>query len=122
MEELIEYGDVDIQWGNHDISWMGAACGNRVLIANVVRMGISYNNFDCLEDGYGINLRPLSDFASEVYRDDLCERFLPKVLDENVYDKVAKSLSAKMHKADGYYPAKTYWPDGAPSSRISYGR
>ena len=61
--------------------------------------GISYNNFDCLEDGYGINLRPLSDFASEVYRDDLCERFLPKVLDENVYDKVAKSLSAKMHKA-----------------------
>ena len=72
---------------------------NRVLIANVVRMGISYNNFDCLEDGYGINLRPLSDFASEVYRDDLCERFLPKVLDENVYDKVAKSLSAKMHKA-----------------------
>ena len=99
MEELIEYGDVDIQWGNHDISWMGAACGNRVLIANVVRMGISYNNFDCLEDGYGINLRPLSDFASEVYRDDLCERFLPKVLDENVYDKVAKSLSAKMHKA-----------------------
>lgn len=56
MEELIEYGDVDIQWGNHDISWMGAACGNRVLIANVVRMGISYNNFDCLEDGYGINL------------------------------------------------------------------
>ena len=99
MEDLIEYGDVDIQWGNHDISWMGAACGNRILIANVVRMGISYNNFDCLEDGYGINLRPLSDFASVAYRDDPCERFQPKVLDENVYDKVATSLSAKMHKA-----------------------
>ena len=99
MDKLMSYHSVDIQWGNHDISWMGAACGNRVLIANVVRMGISYNNFDCLEDGYGINLRPLSDFASEVYRDDLCECFLPKVLDENVYDKVAKSLSAKMHKA-----------------------
>ena len=99
MDCIMKTANVDIQWGNHDISWMGAACGNRVLIANVVRMGISYNNFDCLEDGYGINLRPLSDFASEVYRDDLCERFLPKVLDENVYDKVAKSLSAKMHKA-----------------------
>ena len=54
MEELIEYGDVDIQWGNHDISWMGAACGNRVLIANVVRMGISYNNFDCLNNAASI--------------------------------------------------------------------
>lgn len=99
MEDLIEYADVDIQWGNHDISWMGAACGNRILVANVVRMAISYNNFDCLEDGYGINLRPLSDFAAEVYRDDPCERFYPKVLDENVYDKVTKSVSAKMHKA-----------------------
>lgn len=99
MEDLIAYQDVDIQWGNHDISWMGAACGNEILIANVVRMGISYNNFDCLEDGYGINLRPLSDFASKAYRDDPCERFFPKVLDENVYDQVTQSLSAKMHKA-----------------------
>ncbi len=99
MEKLIEYGDVDIQWGNHDISWMGAACGNRILIANVVRIGISYNNFDCLEDGYGINLRSLSDFASVAYRDDPCERFQPTILDENVYDKVAINLSSKMHKA-----------------------
>lgn len=99
MEDLIACDDVDIQWGNHDISWMGAACGNQVLVANVVRMGISYNNFDCLEDGYGINLRPLSDFAAMAYREDPCERFYPKILDENVYDKVDRRLSAKMHKA-----------------------
>lgn len=99
MEELIAFGDVDIQWGNHDISWMGAACGNQVLIANVVRMGISYNTFDCLEDGYGINLRPLSDFAQKVYGNDPCTCFLPKVLDENRYDRVDIALAARMHKA-----------------------
>lgn len=99
MEELISFGDVDIQWGNHDISWMGAACGNQVLVANVVRMGISYNTFDCLEDGYGINLRPLSDFAQKVYRDDPCTCFMPKVLDENRYDRVDLKAAARMHKA-----------------------
>ncbi|MBQ8640379.1 MAG: fructose-1,6-bisphosphatase [Lachnospiraceae bacterium] len=99
MEELIAFGDVDIQWGNHDISWMGAACGNPVLIANVVRMGISYNNFDCLEDGYGINLRPLSSFAQKTYGNDPCTQFIPKVLDENRYDQVDLGLAARMHKA-----------------------
>lgn len=99
MEELIAFGDVDVQWGNHDISWMGAACGNQVLVANVVRMGISYNNFDCLEDGYGINLRPLSAFAQKVYGNDPCERFIPKVLDKNRYDQVDLQLAARMHKA-----------------------
>lgn len=99
MEELISFKDVDIQWGNHDISWMGAACGNQVLIANVVRMGISYNNFDCLEDGYGINLRPLSAFAQKTYGDDPCRQFIPKVLDKNRYDQVDLALAARMHKA-----------------------
>ena len=99
MNELMAFHDVDIQWGNHDISWMGAACGNRTLMANVVRMGISYNNFDALEDGYGINLRALSTFASQAYKDDPCTYFYPKVLDECEYDRVDSALAAKMHKA-----------------------
>nr|WP_050699467.1 fructose-bisphosphatase class III [Anaeromassilibacillus senegalensis] len=99
MDELMGYHDVDIQWGNHDISWMGAATGNLALVANVVRLGISYNNFDLLEDGYGINLRALSMFAAEVYQDDPCTIFTPHILDENTYDPVDIPLAAKMHKA-----------------------
>ena len=57
MQELMSFHDVDIQWGNHDISWMGAAAGNLACICNVLRIAISYNSFDVLEDGYGINLR-----------------------------------------------------------------
>lgn len=99
MDELMEFHDVDIQWGNHDISWMGAAAGNWACIANVIRLGISYNNFDLLEDGYGINLRPLSVFASQMYAEDPCEIFTPHILDENKYDPVDSKLAAKMHKA-----------------------
>ncbi|MCD8084109.1 MAG: fructose-1,6-bisphosphatase [Clostridiales bacterium] len=99
MEELMNFHDVDIQWGNHDISWMGAATGNPACVCNVLRIAISYNSFDVLEDGYGINLRPLSMYASRVYRDDPCERFQPKILDENIYDAVDPGLAAKMHKA-----------------------
>jgi len=99
MEELIHFHDADIQWGNHDVSWMGSATGNRALIANVLRMAVSYNNFDVLEDGYSINLRALSVFASEVYKDDPCEIFMPHVLDINKYDPVDLKLAAKMHKA-----------------------
>ena len=99
MEELMKFHDVDIQWGNHDISWMGAATGNLACICNVLRIAIRYNCFDLLEDGYGINLRPLSMFAARVYRDDACEHFMPKILDENIYDAVDPGLAAKMHKA-----------------------
>ncbi|MCC8126748.1 MAG: fructose-1,6-bisphosphatase [Clostridiales bacterium] len=99
MEKLMEFHDVDIQWGNHDVSWMGAACGNPACVCNVLRIAISYNSFDVLEDGYGINLRPLSMFAARVYREDPCERFRPKILDENIYDAVDPGLAAKMHKA-----------------------
>lgn len=99
IDELMRYHDVDIQWGNHDISWMGAASGNLVCVANVLRIGIRYNNFDLLEDGYGINLRPLSVFAGEVYADDPCLLFQPHILDENKYDPIDPSLAAKMHKA-----------------------
>lgn len=99
MEELMRFHDVDIQWGNHDIDWMGAATGNRACICNVLRIAISYNGFDVLEDGYGINLRPLSMFAAAVYKDDPCERFKPHILDQNIYDAVDPGLAAKMHKA-----------------------
>lgn len=99
IKELGRFHTVDIQWGNHDISWMGAACGNHALIANVIRMAIHYNNFDLIEDGYGISLRALSTFASEVYGEDDCEYFIPNVWDENKFAPVTLKLAAKMHKA-----------------------
>jgi fructose-1,6-bisphosphatase-3 len=99
MDYLVKFHDVDFQWGNHDIVWMGAAAGNPACIANVIRLNISYNNFDMLEIGYGINLRPLSAFALSVYGDDPCAPFKPHILDENEYDPVEPALAAKMHKA-----------------------
>lgn len=99
MNELIKFGEVDFQWGNHDISWMGAALGNKTLIAIVLRISMAYNNFDVLEDGYGINLRPLFEFADKVYTDEMCETYMPHTLDNNVYDKIDTRSVAKMHKA-----------------------
>lgn len=99
MNELMHFHDVDVQWGNHDISWMGAATGNLACICNVLRIAISYNSFDVLEEGYGINLRPLSMFAANTYAKDRCERFIPRILDQNIYDAVDPGLAAKMHKA-----------------------
>ena len=99
MDEIMKMHDVDIQWGNHDISWMGAASGNWALIVNVIRISMRYNNFDVLEDGYGLNLRALAVFAGETYKDDDCELFMPQTLDDNIYDPVDTKLVAKMHKA-----------------------
>ncbi len=100
MEELIKFGkQVDIQWGNHDVVWMGAALGNEVCMMSVLRNAIRYNTFDCLEDGYGIHLRALNNFAMDVYGDDPCELFMPKIYDENIYDVVDVEQAAKMHKA-----------------------
>ena len=99
MDELMSMHDVDIQWGNHDISWIGAASGNPALIANVIRIAMRYNNFDILEDGYGLNLRALAVFAGEVYKDDRCSLYYPSTLDDNIYDPVDAGLAAKMHKA-----------------------
>ena len=99
LDKMRRYHSWDIQWGNHDVLWMGAAAGNLACICNVLRIAISYNSFDVLEDGYGINLRPLSMFAAKVYQDDPCVRFMPKILDENIYDAVDPGLAAKMHKA-----------------------
>ena len=99
MDELMKMHDVDIQWGNHDISWMGATSGNWALIANVIRISMRYNNFDVLEYGYGLNLRALAVFANEIYKNDDCRLFIPHTLDYNIYDPVDSKLVAKMHKA-----------------------
>lgn len=99
MDELLTFPNVDIQWGNHDIAWMGACSGNKALVAACLCNAISYNNFDFIEEGYGINLRPLYEFSMKTYRDDPCERFMPRIFEENIYDKVNKDVAAKMYKA-----------------------
>ena len=99
MDDLIKFQNVDIEWGNHDVSWIGASLGNLACICNVLHIATLYNSFDVLEDGYGINLRPLSMYAKEVYRDDPCTRFQPHLLDENVSDSIEPELAAKMCKA-----------------------
>lgn len=99
MDTLVNYHSVDIQWGNHDILWMGAASGSRVCIANVVRICTRYANLDTIENGYGINLLPLATFAMEVYKDDPCENFLPKFDGETTYTLKEIELTSQMHKA-----------------------
>lgn len=99
MDELLTFPNVDFQWGNHDIAWMGAASGNKALVAACIANAISYNNFDMLEDGYGINLRPLHEFAIKTYKDDPCTLFMPRVYDRNIYDNVSGEVAAKMYKA-----------------------
>lgn len=99
MDELLCLHDVDIQWGNHDISWIGAASGNAALVANVIRISVKYNNFDLLEDGYGLNLRALAVFANEVYKEDDCRLYDPQTYDDNIYDPIDAKLAAKIHKA-----------------------
>ena len=98
MDTLMDYHSVDIQWGNHDILWMGAAAGQPVNIANALRICARYANLDIAEDFYGINLLPLATFAMEAYKDDPCKEFTPKVGDQKVSSS-EKSLIAKMHKA-----------------------
>lgn len=100
MDILTDYHTVDIQWGNHDILWMGAAAGNLANIANVVRIAMRYGTQATLEDGYGINLLPLATFAMEHYADDDCDRFVPKIdlTERTVAEKTLRMLS-QMHKA-----------------------
>lgn len=99
FEYLMTHHQVDFQWGNHDILWMGGAAGNWPCLTNMLRINIRYNNFDMLEVAYGINLRPLASFAEKIYGDDPCEYFKPNMLDVNIYDQVDEKLAAKMHKA-----------------------
>lgn len=98
MDVLCSFHNFDIQWGNHDILWMGAASGNDCCIANVVRIALRYGNQAVLEDGYGINLLPLATFALETYCDDPCSQFCPKNAGNSVGIKT-EQLTAKMHKA-----------------------
>ncbi len=98
LDYLMTKRDIDIQWGNHDILWMGAACGNRACIANMIRINVRYNNFDMLEYGYGFNLRPLATMAEQIYGVDPCEFFQPNTLDKNRFDPIPEELAAKMHK------------------------
>lgn len=97
MEKLIKYHSVDIQWGNHDVLWMGAAAGQRGCIANVIRICARYGNLDILEDGYGINLLPLATFAMNTYGDDPCTCF--RLKGELEYSEGEMLLDVKMHKA-----------------------
>lgn len=100
LDTLSTYRDFDIQWGNHDALWMGAAAGNDCCIANVLRISLRYDNMTTLEDGYGINLVPLVTFAMEVYGDDPCKIFEPKVpSDDTTLSLKNRRIIAKMHKA-----------------------
>ncbi|RHJ90219.1 fructose-1,6-bisphosphatase [Parabacteroides bouchesdurhonensis] len=100
MDTLCDYHNFDIQWGNHDILWMGAAAGNLGSIANVIRMCLRYGNLATLEDGYGINLLPLATFAMEMYGDDPCDLFIPRTkFSDNVFDEKTIRLISQMHKA-----------------------
>lgn len=100
MDTLKSYHSWDIQWGNHDILWMGALAGNKACICNVIRLSLRYGNLATLEEGYGINLVPLATFAMETYGDDPCEEFIPKeTSSKNTSDKKSTRLTALMHKA-----------------------
>ncbi len=101
MDSLMACHSVDIQWGNHDILWMGAASGSRTLVATVLSNSIRYNNLDVIETGYGISLRPLSIFANEIYRDCDTSCFKVKLTgtDADQYTEKDKLLSARMYKA-----------------------
>lgn len=98
MDKLIDYHSVDIQWGNHDIVWMGAAAGSEACIANVIRVSLRYANMETLENGYAISMLPLVSFAMDTYADDPCELFRPKT-DENQFTEHEQLLMARMHKA-----------------------
>lgn len=99
MDVLSTLRDYDIQWGNHDIEWMGAMAGNPALIASALRISICYANIETLEEGYGINLLPLANFAMETYHDDACEVFQTKDFENNPRLTRSAALMAKMHKA-----------------------
>ena len=99
LDMLMEHPQVDIQWGNHDILWMGAAAGSEACIANVIRASLRYGNMETLENGYGISILPLASFALETYKDDPCEQFIPKVSADSGFTAQEVRLMAQMQKA-----------------------
>lgn len=99
LDTLMNYHSVDIQWGNHDMLWMGAAAGVKTSIANVLRISARYSNLDVIEDIYGINLLPLATFALRYYENDPCKAFIPKIDKDDIHNNYEVQLIAKMHKA-----------------------
>lgn len=99
MDRLMGYHRVDIQWGNHDIVWMGAAAGSFACIANVIRVSLRYGNTKTLENGYGISMLPLASFAMEAYNDDPCTEFQTIAQEDNSLSTREKLVLSRMHKA-----------------------
>ncbi|ACV22751.1 Fructose-1,6-bisphosphatase class 3 [Slackia heliotrinireducens] len=104
MDMMMGYHSIDIQWGNHDVLWMGAALGQRGCVANVVRICARYGNFPILEDSYGISMKPLVDFALETYKDDPCVGFAPKIKGDFTPEELARW--SKIQKAIAYIQFK----------------
>ena len=109
LDTLLKYHDIDVQWGNHDILWMGAAAGNEACIANVLRIALRYGNLPTIEDGYGINLLPLATFAMDTYGDDDCEMFKPtptavshSVKTTRLITKMQKAIAVIQFKVEGH--------------------
>lgn len=103
LDKLMTHHSVDVQWGNHDIVWMGAAAGSEACIANVLRLSLRYANTETLENGYGISLLPLASLAMEIYQDDPCQQFMPRDagdrVEDGVVDDAEQRLLARMQKA-----------------------
>lgn len=100
MDTLCDYHNFDFQWGNHDILWMGAAVGNKACMANLLRIAMRYGNLTTLEDGYAINLLPLARFAMDIYKDDPCIEFQPRLIsNDKTYDDKSILLLSQMQKA-----------------------
>lgn len=100
VDELMKEPSIDIQWGNHDVLWMGAASGSRTCIATVLNNSITYKNLDVVEIGYGISLRPLALFANEEYKDSDVSKYMPKGNTQGDFLKHDDDvLIARMHKA-----------------------
>lgn len=108
MDEIMNHHSVDIQWGNHDVVWMGAAAGSLAYIAVLLRISARYDNLDTLEEAYGINLLPLATFAFDFYREDKCEKYTPKSgVDKlssrqlDIIKKIHKAISIIQYKLEG---------------------
>ena len=99
LDTLMNYHSVDVQWGNHDIVWMGAAAGSEACMASVIRISLRYTNMETLEEGYGISMLPLATFAMQTYADDPCVQFTPKISEEGVYTQNEIRLMTIMQKA-----------------------
>lgn len=123
MDRLCTYHSLDIQWGNHDIIWMGAAAGQLACVATVIRNSIRYGNLDLIEEGYGINMLPLATFAMETYADDPCERFVFKGIpsgtnngENEMIRKMHKAIAVIRFKLEGQLIKK--WPEYGMQNRL----